>query len=393
MRLVSGRWIVVLVLPLLLAFGGRVPAVSGAAASGAAYRIVAMAPPGAVSSDAVAINADGDVVGFSTGPSVFRPCSTTFKEGRYGAFLYETKPGRFVPLGHPKGFQSAYPVGISLDGETVVAQAKLCASIVVDSFIGRFRNGKFAWPEVLRHRATPAGVNRHGEIALTRCVHGPTSGECYRFRTRAATVNAGASHVRLLPLSKGNTASVATGIDEDGRVIGYQYPSYAVTLWNSDGTPHVLPDGVGGWPYAISEHTLATGRESVTVVGTYCDSKTNKCFPGYWEGSGAGETQPVKFKAPIKLPVPGYEGAEPLGVSPEGGVIVGQGSRRLSGGATESVALMWEDGTVVNLNGLLPADSGWTLTSAGGVDKRGDIFGNGVFKGQYEGFLLKRLPA
>ena len=44
--------------------------------------------------------------------------------------------------------------------------------------------------------------------------------------------------------------------------------------------------------------------------------------------------------------------------------------------------------TMVDLNSLLAADSGWTLISAAGVNSNGDIIGMGEFNGNFEGFLL-----
>jgi probable HAF family extracellular repeat protein len=44
--------------------------------------------------------------------------------------------------------------------------------------------------------------------------------------------------------------------------------------------------------------------------------------------------------------------------------------------------------SMVDLNDLLPADSGWTLISANAINNSGEIAGFGQFKGSYEGFLL-----
>jgi probable HAF family extracellular repeat protein len=43
---------------------------------------------------------------------------------------------------------------------------------------------------------------------------------------------------------------------------------------------------------------------------------------------------------------------------------------------------------MVNLNTLLPANSGWTLISADSINSNGDIAGFGQFDGNYEGYLL-----
>jgi hypothetical protein len=41
-----------------------------------------------------------------------------------------------------------------------------------------------------------------------------------------------------------------------------------------------------------------------------------------------------------------------------------------------------------NLNALIPADSGWYLVFAGGINERGQIAGTGILNGEVRGFLL-----
>jgi len=51
-------------------------------------------------------------------------------------------------------------------------------------------------------------------------------------------------------------------------------------------------------------------------------------------------------------------------------------------------AFIWENGQMKDLNTLIPADSGWVLRQARGINKRGQIVGNGVINGQAHAFLL-----
>lgn len=55
-------------------------------------------------------------------------------------------------------------------------------------------------------------------------------------------------------------------------------------------------------------------------------------------------------------------------------------------------ACMWKDGMLIDLNSLLPANSGWTLVSADGVNNLGQIVGKGIYNGQYSGFLFAPVP-
>ena len=49
---------------------------------------------------------------------------------------------------------------------------------------------------------------------------------------------------------------------------------------------------------------------------------------------------------------------------------------------------MWQNGAITDLNSLLPANSGWVLEEADGIDANGDIFGIGTLNGVGAEFLL-----
>ena len=67
------------------------------------------------------------------------------------------------------------------------------------------------------------------------------------------------------------------------------------------------------------------------------------------------------------------------------GLIVGGNS--VSGSATR--AFLWRNGVATDLNTLIPANSGWTLNFASGINDRGQIVGWGVnFTGSIHAFLL-----
>ncbi len=51
-------------------------------------------------------------------------------------------------------------------------------------------------------------------------------------------------------------------------------------------------------------------------------------------------------------------------------------------------AVLWQRGVAMDLNDLIPADSGWLLRSAEGINDRGQIVGFGTFEGQTRAFLL-----
>ena len=51
-------------------------------------------------------------------------------------------------------------------------------------------------------------------------------------------------------------------------------------------------------------------------------------------------------------------------------------------------AILYEEGTLYDLNNLIPANSGWTLEEALDINNQGQIVGTGVVNGQEQHFLL-----
>ena len=59
----------------------------------------------------------------------------------------------------------------------------------------------------------------------------------------------------------------------------------------------------------------------------------------------------------------------------------------LAGGPTRH-AFLYSDGTMTDLNDLLPPLSGWVLTEARQINDSGQIAGFGTYNGQTRAFLL-----
>ena len=56
--------------------------------------------------------------------------------------------------------------------------------------------------------------------------------------------------------------------------------------------------------------------------------------------------------------------------------------------ANKQHAFIYENGRIVDLNGLIQQDSGWRLTWAFGVNNHGQIVGYGLAKNKFRAFLL-----
>jgi probable HAF family extracellular repeat protein len=68
------------------------------------------------------------------------------------------------------------------------------------------------------------------------------------------------------------------------------------------------------------------------------------------------------------------------------GQIVGYSGADLTD-VTTSRAVLWEKGVMIELQTRIPADSGWTLLAACGINDRGQIPGYGIHDGQFRAFL------
>jgi probable HAF family extracellular repeat protein len=85
--------------------------------------------------------------------------------------------------------------------------------------------------------------------------------------------------------------------------------------------------------------------------------------------------------------LPGLPYVGVSGINASGQVVGG-----MSGGSadqpTASHVLLLEKGQIYDLNAALPANSGWVLTSAAGINDNGWIAGTGLFQGKNHAFVL-----
>ena len=57
-----------------------------------------------------------------------------------------------------------------------------------------------------------------------------------------------------------------------------------------------------------------------------------------------------------------------------------------------SHAFLWRTGKMWDLNRFLPVRSGWVLLSANGINDRGQVVGDGMYKNRHHAFLLTPVP-
>ncbi|MBD0345012.1 MAG: DUF3466 family protein [Coleofasciculus sp. Co-bin14] len=57
-------------------------------------------------------------------------------------------------------------------------------------------------------------------------------------------------------------------------------------------------------------------------------------------------------------------------------------------GNSVSRAVLWEKGSIKDLNSLIPSNSGWELNKARSINDKGQIVGSGTINGRTHAFLL-----
>ncbi len=168
-------------------------------------------------------------------------------------------------------------------------------------------------------------------------------------------------------LDGGSGQSYAYAINNSGQVVGYSANALGMShafLWQ-DGSMTDLGT-LGG---TTSEATAINA--SGMVVG---DSATS-----------AGAEHAFLWQAGVMtdLGTLGGDSAKAMAVN-SGGQVVGESYT--ANGAEH--AFLWCNGRMVDLNGLLPADSGWQLISADGINDNGVVVGQGLYNGVGQAFDL-----
>ena len=73
--------------------------------------------------------------------------------------------------------------------------------------------------------------------------------------------------------------------------------------------------------------------------------------------------------------------------------LIGGPTADASGNYDFQKAMLYSNGKITDLNSLLPANSGWDLTRATGINDLGQIIGQGTFDGQEMGFVMTPVGA
>jgi probable HAF family extracellular repeat protein len=240
--------------------------------------------------------------------------------------------------------------------------------------------------------SSAVGINNSGQIALTG---GSGSLGAYRYTPSVGYQSMG---------SFGGSQTEAAGINNSGQVTGFSETaagqSHAYRYTDAVGLQDIGIGFTSSRGYAINDRGWVAGRADGNAA-IFRDEGNFVLLPGV--ARGINEAGNVVGNTTI---VPGhptafvYLNGQTLILGDD---VFGQpilydiNNQDVAVGASgDGKALLWSysetSSGLVDLNTLVPADSGWTLLSARAINNSGQIVGNGIFNGEFLVFRADPVP-
>jgi probable HAF family extracellular repeat protein len=246
--------------------------------------------------------------------------------------------------------------------------------------------------------STAAAINDAGQVAGTADRTGGGYGYPARWSATGVLTDLGGAAT--------NALGAGTGVDPGGRVVGGQRPATSEgeplgTLYQADGTRVDLGANLG----------LARGINAVgQVVGSPAyvwQAGSVRFLPGF-PSAGAAIANAINISGQVvgsasagnNLLAVRWQNGNPVTLGTVSGINYNQATAVNAAGDIVGTAdplcspcvsargWLWRAGSLVPLDDLLPAGSGWVLQQANGINDRGQIVGAGLRDGHVRAFLL-----
>ena len=336
----------------------------GNAAYGAAYTILDLGGFGGSSSTARSISSNGLITGFSD------------TSGNNGAHAFRTAAysASKTDLGTHGGDHDSYGYGINSSGVVVGQSQNVTLQSTSNTGFKTTATGTAATASTFG----AGGANRILDSGVAVGYITISSTQDHAFRASATGV---VSDLGTL----GGNSSYAYGVNSSGVVVGQSYVAGNVfqqafrTQPNAAINPATDNLGTFGGDYSLATDINTAGQ----VVG-------NAKLPGNTVGH-AFRTQPnaVLNALTDDLGTLGGDQAIAWAINATGQTV---GTSYTSGITNSHAFFVDTTGGMQDLNNLIPAGSGWVLTTAWDINDSGYIVGEGTFGGAQHAFLLTPTP-
>ena len=221
------------------------------------------------------------------------------------------------------------------------------------------------------YMATALAINDAGEIVGSLNVN-PCSYPFQGCEPQRAYLYANGTVTDLSTLTSAMTPQTATAINNGGQVVGNGLDSAGndQAFLYSNGTVTELGSLSSALPYSQAQGINNSGE----IVG--------------WSHNLGETDEPFLYKNGTFTDLGNLGGpANAYGIN-NLGQVVGTSSLSPSCSVSDSIsfctsAFLYENGAMIDLNTLLPQNSGWHLTSAMAINDEGQIVGSGQYSGQY----------
>lgn len=358
-----------------LLWGGHAHAV-------AEYSVTDLGTLGGQQAEATGMNNRGQVVGWSVDA-----------DGRPQAFVWQN--GRMTGLGFLPGGTSSVARAINNGGD-ITGYAHIAANQWrAFLYTGNQMINIGTWGNV---NSQGTAINDLGAITGTAPpTNNPPYNSSFFWQTNQYT--------QIPAYAPGNSCD-GFGINNLGQVCGITFvyspnPRWWAYIWHDDNTNGLhdigemkllgtfgTKDTVGEMSVAnaINDHGLVVGWTVISHV--YYPRQAFLVTPsnGVWKLPSYSNIDPTNLLMRSLGTLGGPTNNSAAYALNNHGWIVGTSDTP----AGTNQAFLWRDETMLNLNSLIPPDTGWVLTHATAINDAAEIAGNGLFNGHPRAFLLRR---
>lgn len=165
-----------------------------------------------------------------------------------------------------------------------------------------------------------------------------------------------------------DSGSQAKGINDNGIIVGYSWSNnlHAFRYENGVMTDLGTLGGSSSIAHGINDSGIIVGEAYIDVAN----------YHGFLWDSGV--------MSDLGTLGGDYRRSVAYAINNSGQIV----GRSFIPGVGNDRAVMWENTVIIDINTLLPPNSGWVLESANGINDQGDIVGSGQINGETHAFLL-----